>query len=381
MVTRTREELPVTPALIAWARARAGLSIEEASKKFRHLQEWENGKSGPTYTQLEDLADKFMVPIAVFFFPEPPDVPSISKTFRTLPDVEFEQIPSRMQLLLRKAKAMQLNLVELTGGRGLADRLITRDLTFGPRTDLAQSAEQVRTYLDVSLQTQKAWPDDEFALKEWRRILLSAGVYVFKDAFRDNEYSGFCLYDEVIPIIYVNNSSAKTRQIFTLFHELAHLLYRTSGIDTIHDEYVDHLQDDAKKIEIFCNQFAAEFLLPERVLDAEIAGQKATEATAEKLAARFHVSREVIYRRFLDRGLIDEATYSSAAKRWAKQMKGGSGGDYYWTKLSYLGRDYVAMALSEYRQNRITETKLAEYLDTKPRNLASIEDYFSRGTV
>jgi Zn-dependent peptidase ImmA (M78 family) len=294
MAKANREELPATPALIAWARSRAGLSIEEASKKFRRIHEWENGKSGPTYAQLEDLADAFRVPIAVFFFPEPPDVPSISKTFRTLPDVEFEQIPSRMQLLLRKAKALQLNLVELTGGRSLADRLITRDLRFDPGIDLSSAAEQVRTYLGVSIETQRAWADDELALKEWRRILLSVGIYVFKDAFRNNEYSGFCLYDEVIPIIYVNNSSAKTRQIFTLFHELAHLLYRTSGIDTVHDDYVDHLQDDAKKIEIFCNRFAAEFLLPEKIFSAEIAGQKATEAAAEKLAARFALALLVV---------------------------------------------------------------------------------------
>ncbi|MGZ8396117.1 MAG: helix-turn-helix domain-containing protein [Rhodoplanes sp.] len=378
---RTREELPVTPALITWARIRAGMSIDEATKKFRHIQDWESGNSSPTYPQLEALAEILKVPIAVFFFSEPPDIPSISKTFRTLPDVEFEQIPSQIQLLLRKAKALQLNLIELTGGRALSDRLITRDLPFNAETDLVVAAEQVRDFLGISLSMQQAWGDDESALKEWRRVLLSSGVYVFKDAFRNTEYSGFCLYDDVVPIIYVNNSSAKTRQIFTLFHELAHLLYRTSGIDTLHDEYVDHLQNDARKIEVFCNRFAAEFLVPERVFIEELIGQRPTEATAERLAAQFHVSREVIFRRFLDRGLIDEAIYSKAAARWAKQMKGDKGGNYYWTKLSYLGRDYVALALSEYRRNRISESQFAEYLDTKPRNLAGIEGYFSRGAV
>ncbi|MGZ9081829.1 MAG: helix-turn-helix domain-containing protein [Rhodoplanes sp.] len=357
------------------------MSIDEATKKFRHIQDWESGNSSPTYPQLEALAEILKVPIAVFFFPEPPDIPSISKTFRTLPDVEFEQIPSQIQLLLRKAKALQLNLIELTGGRALSDRLITRDLPFNAETDLVVAAEQVRDFLGISLSMQQAWGDDESALKEWRRVLLSSGVYVFKDAFRNTEYSGFCLYDDVVPIIYVNNSSAKTRQIFTLFHELAHLLYRTSGIDTLHDEYVDHLQNDARKIEVFCNRFAAEFLVPERVFIEELIGQRPTEATAERLAAQFHVSREVIFRRFLDRGLIDEAIYSKAAARWAKQMKGDKGGNYYWTKLSYLGRDYVALALSEYRRNRISESQLAEYLDTKPRNLAGIEGYFSRGAV
>ncbi|MCP4567564.1 MAG: ImmA/IrrE family metallo-endopeptidase [FCB group bacterium] len=71
-------------------------------------------------------------------------------------------------------------------------------------------------------------------------------------------FSGFCLYDETFPVIYINNSQPATRQIFTLFHELAHLLLRTGGIDTPNDEYIQHLQGEAKQIEISCNQFAAE---------------------------------------------------------------------------------------------------------------------------
>ena len=104
-----------------------------------------------------------------------------------------------------------------------------------------------------------------------------------------------------------------------------------------------------------------------------------SEATAEGIAASFHVSREVVFRRFLDRDLISQRAYNEAAARWAEQRQsGGAGGNYYWTKLAYLGRDYVALALSQYRQNRIDERKLADYLDMKPKNLAGIEDYFAR---
>jgi Zn-dependent peptidase ImmA (M78 family) len=270
--------------------------------------------------------------------------------------------------------------MELTEGRNTSSRLITRDLTFAPNVSLSQMAETVREYLGVSLDAQRALPDDDAALKRWRDAIFNAGIYVFKDAFRVEEYSGFCLYDEIFPIVYVNNSSAKTRQIFTLFHELAHLLFHTSGIATLHDEYIPHLADEAQSLEILCNRFAAEFLVPEQAFNAAMRGRPPTEATAQAIAASFHVSREVIFRRFFDRGLIDQATYTEAAARWAIQGQGGgSGGDYYWTKLAYLGRDYVALALSQYRQNRFNETQLADYLDTKPKNLPGIEDYFARG--
>jgi Zn-dependent peptidase ImmA (M78 family)/transcriptional regulator with XRE-family HTH domain len=374
------EELPITPELISWARTRAGLSLEEASKKFKRISDWEAGKGGPTYPQLEALAEAFKVPIAVFFFPAPPDVPNISRTFRTLPEAELDNLPSRILLLLRKAKAMQLNLRELNRGENPSERLITRDLSLDGRAGLVEMAQRVREYLNITLEDQQRWKDDDTALKEWRQAIVAVGVYIFKDAFRTNEYSGLSLYDELFPIIYVNNSSAKTRQIFTLFHELAHLLLHTSGIDTLHDEYIPRLADDAQRLEILCNRFAAEFLVPDSVFSEALKGKKPTEGTAQELAARFHVSREFVFRRFLDRGLIREPTYQEAADRWAKQKQSeSSGGDYYRTKLSYLGRDYVGLALREFHQNRINEAQLAEYLDTRPRNLPGIEDYFSRG--
>jgi transcriptional regulator with XRE-family HTH domain len=209
------EQIPITPGLVTWARERAGLSVDDAAQKFPRIAEWEQGASYPTYSQLEQLSDLLKIPIAVFFFPAPPDVPAIRETFRTIPDLEFEHIPSRMRLLLRKAKALQLNLVELTQGRNPSSRLITRELAVGANTTVEELTVAVRNYLGVTLSQQLQWADDEVAFKQWRRALFNAGVFVFKDAFRIDEFSGFCLFDDEFPIIYVNNSSTKTRQIFT----------------------------------------------------------------------------------------------------------------------------------------------------------------------
>ena len=64
----------------------------------------------------------------------------------------------------------------------------------------------------------------------------------------------------------------------------------------------------------------------------------------------------------------------------SQQRGGGSGGDYYWTKLSYLGqRVCCPWRCRSFHQSHISETQLADYLDTKPKNLAGIEDYFARG--
>ena len=115
------------------------------------------------------------------------------------------------------------------------ERFILRDLRFSPDMDIPAAARRVRDYLGVPLAIQTSWADGEVAFDEWRDVLETHGVAVFKDAFRNDFYSGFCLYDTTFPLIYINNST-KTRQVFTLFHELAHLLFHTSGINTRSDE-------------------------------------------------------------------------------------------------------------------------------------------------
>jgi len=377
------EQIPINPALLIWARQRAGLSRDEAARKFKRIADWEAGASAPTYPQLEQLSDTLKVPIAVFFFPEPPDVPSINETFRTLPEAELERLPTRVRMLMRKAKAMQINLAELTHGRNPTDRLITRDLQFATDVDIVEMAATVRDYLGVSVEQQQDWRGDDAALKEWRAVLLNVGVFVFKEAFRADDFSGFCLYDDEFPIIYANNSSTKTRQIFTYFHELAHLIFHTSGIDKVRDGYVERLAGDGRQIEVICNSLASHVLMPEDAFQRAMAGRQATEATAEALAAQFHISREVIFRRLLDQGRIAQNQYNRAVERWnvQRQVERTPGGNPYWTKLAYLGREYVALALSQYHQNRIDEGQLADFLDTKPRHIGALEEYFSRGAA
>lgn len=160
----------------------------------------------------------------------------------------------------------------------------------------------------------------------------------------------------------------------------AHLLFHTRGIDTLEDRYIPALPDRSKRIEILCNRFAARFLVPEAAFAEALAGRDPSERTAEFLAARVHVGREFIYRKFLDRGLIQQADFTRAAQRWAEQRQSGSGGNPYWNKISYLGRDYIALAFNQYHQNRINDVQLAEYLGTKPKNLGTLEEYFSKSS-
>lgn len=378
----------IRPTVLKWARERAGYSLADVARAMNKdvtvIESWEQeeGPEAPTYVQLEKLAYQlYKRPLATFFLPEPPQEPDLKKSFRTLPDSEVEALSADTRFALRYARSMQLALAELTNGVNPSERKIFRDITLGRRSNINQVAAQVRQYLGVSLSDQTNWRSAEDALKIWREHIEQVGVFVFKRSFKQKDVSGFCLLDSEFPIIYLNNSTAKTRQIFTLFHELAHILIQVNGITKLDDRYINSLPKDKKDIEVTCNSFAAEFLVPSEDFDRRIRKVKVDDASVSSLADLYKVSREVIVRKFLDRGLVDRKYYEAKAAQWVKEYLEGKpeseGGNYYRTQATYLGNKYLGLVFGQYYQGRLSIERTAEYLGVKTTSVAGLEHVFA----
>lgn len=379
----------VNPAVLRWARETAGLEVEDVALKMKKevgvILSWESGEDSPSYVQLEKLAYQvYKRPLALFFFPEPPQEESPKQSFRTLPEQEILMLTPRLRLLIRQARAMQINLAELNDNVNPAPRQIIRDLKLNPNISVAEMATEIRMYLNVDLPTQLRWRNVDEAFKNWRKILEEHGVFVFKDTFKSDAFSGFCLYDKQFPVIYVNNSKSFSRQIFTLFHELAHLLFGTGGVDTRLEDYIYYLQGDDKAIEVLCNRFGGEFLVPDVDFNQQIKGASISDVLIQMLANRYSVSREVILRKFLNLRAVDQRYYEEKVAQWAKESKkkAGAGGDYYLTKGAYLGEHYLETAFSRYYQRRISIEQLADYLGVKVKNVTGMAALlFDKGAI
>jgi len=372
----------INPGVLTWARERTGLSLPDVAhylhKDVGDIAAWETGDAWPTYKQLEKLAEGlYHRPVALFFLPDPPEEPAAHQEFRTLPDFDVTGLSADTRFAVRLGRSYQASLRELTGGLNLSDRCLWRDLRLDRLSDVASSAQRMRTYFGVTLERQGSWRSTADAMAGWRACVEDAGVFVFKRSFKQRQVSGFCLTNDEFPIIMVNNSTPFSRQIFTLFHEVAHLLYGLSSITTVDGRFIDRMSGSQRSTEIACNKLAAEFLVPSDVFPWGRIDRESPVESVSAVARTFNVSREVILRRVLDRGWINPETYRDSVQAWASEMeagRGGDGGDYYNNQAAYLGDAYLRLAFSRYRAGIIGTSELSEHLGVKARNIAKLEE-------
>lgn len=382
----------VQPSVLKWARESAHMSIDEvASRLKREVEEivsWELGSSSPSYPQLEKLAyELYKRPLATFFLPAPPREAKPEAEFRALPDADLQQLEPQTVRLIRKARAYQQSLLELFDGRAAVERPIWRQIKLDPAKPVRPQAEAVRGALSVPQVGDRAWGrDSDDALKVWRKAIETGGVFVFKDTFKQKDISGFCLEHSELPVVMINNSTTKTRQVFSLLHELAHILLARQAISTFSEEPLKRLPTGEQRIERFCNQIAAAVLVPGsdfatqiRGLDGDVADWPA--ARLEALAERYFVSREVILRIFRDAGRVSQELYEARKAEWDGQKtsaKGGSG-NYYATAGQYISERLIAEVLTRYGRRQIDVSEAADFMGVKAKQIEVFENKFLAG--
>jgi len=225
------------------------------------------------------------------------------------------------------------------------------------------------------------WGSVSQALQRWRDAVEERGVFVFKRSFQQGVICGFSLAHPEFPIIYLNNSSSDSRQIFTLFHELAHLLYAVSGVTVAGDRPFTELTDPDRDIEMVCNRFAAALLVPDEDFERRAVRVTASDSQIAGLARIYSVSREVILRKLLDRGVVTRDYYEQKAEQWNSEFlnrrEQSEGGNYYATQAAYLGRHFLRLAFGSYRAGRISLPELVDHVGVRAKNIPKFEAFFT----
>ncbi len=377
----------INPRIITWARERSRISIEELAQRMHRSPEeismWETGADFPSFTCLEDLAYKHLrIPLAVFFFPKPPKIEDPVHKFRRLPESEIRRFSSDTFFMLRLGMNYQASLKKLiTDSKPV--RLIFREIKVVDYS-IKELSNLIRERIGLSISKQFSFHSPEQMFKYCRHMLEESGIFTFKDSFEDRFISGFSLLDEEFPVIMINNSTAFSRQVFTLIHELGHILVGVNGVTDINENYISEMIDSEQRLEIKCNNFAAEVLVPEEQFMKDIKGiETINDDIVAHLAERYSVSREVILRKLLDKKKVSQEIYEKKSKEWnedylraRKNVK--SSGDYYRTRLAYVGEGFATLAFTNYYSKRINKADLASHLNIKARYINNLESYLGR---
>ena len=176
--------------------------------------------------------------------------------------------------------------------------------------DPEEVGKLVRQCLKFGFAEQRAASSWEAAIGKLRSAMETAGVTAVINGVVGNNthrkldsaaFLGFALHDEYAPLIFVNGSVGKSCQMFTLVHEFAHLWLgeQAQGLSGY-----DNLQPGEDRVEKFCDQAVANFLVPAQSLRTHWQGSDSIPRQCKRLSRDYKVSPIVIARRAKDLGLI-----------------------------------------------------------------------------
>ena len=149
---------------------------------------------------------------------------------------------------------------------------------------------------------------------------------------------------------------------------------------------MNRLPAGERRIEKFCNEVAAEILIPSADFERQIEGLPVNVELAQdylfaNLGSRYGVSREAVLRRLLDLGRVGQVFYEQKARFWAGQIKAGSGGDWYASQNTYLSERLAREVVGRHYRNQISVEQASEFLGIKAKNFAGLEQRILQGSA
>jgi Zn-dependent peptidase ImmA (M78 family) len=288
-----------------------------------------------------------------------------------------------LRLVIRKAKHHQLVLKQINENLNPIAKPIFKvfNLEVANKSIIAND---LREYLGITKTLQQNFKNPELAFSFYRNLIEKNGISIFQYPLK--EVRGFSLMDGEFPVIVINSGDSPNGKIFSLFHELCHILFNVGGI--FKDFYSEELKRNPNRIEILCNQFASDILLPDiellndTLVLENIDNKEWTDDTLRAIASTYKVSKEVVLRKLLEADKTTQAFYTKTRIRWIekykqvlankKQIK-QTGPTYHVTNLSHLGKNFVSQVLTNYHSGKLTASQVADFLSIKLNKIPEYE--------
>ena len=374
----------INPDRFLWCCADQGVSVDECASTtdiaMANFEKLLAGEPSLTFNQLKKVAEFFGRGVLFFLEQTPINEAAIrSPQFRTLANQKPE-LSARMKALIERVEHQRTVFMTLRAevDDGEYPQFVPPQLNdMTPK----QAATAVRAWLGLEAVN---------GFESYRQAIEAKGLLVFRSngyngrwqIAKESPILGFSLYDPECPVIVVKKQTADAQQVFTLMHELGHLLlHRTSFIDDDEDMHARGGREQE------ANAFAGHLLVPDDFLQAISDRDRPDDVTlcddwlAEQRRS-WGVSSEVILRRLMDSRRLPRQFYD-AYRQWQNERRvedkdGGSRAYRHREPKHVFGDVYVRTVLDALTGKRISLSKACSYLDNlKVKDVHQLERFYA----
>lgn len=377
------------PEVLKWARESAGLNIEQATKKLKFkdpekLGRLEFGNEKPSRKILSDMSKIYRRSLLVFYLKKIPITSSKGNDFRTLPedyrpDLNFDSFIRDIhirQSILKEAIEEEEDFTPIS---------FKQKINFSMNViTVSKIIQELFEFTHNDIDRIKD-PDELF--KFLRNKIESKGIFVILAGNLGSHHTdidvvsfrGVAIADEAAPFIIINDHDSHFAWSFTLLHELVHILLGESGISNMYFE---------QKIEKFCNDIAAEILLPETINLPTLENinnlQKAANLINE-FAKQKNVSSSMVAYRLYQKGIIKKELWeklaakfkilweqSQISKKEKRKLNKEKGPDYYIVRRHRIGGAIIKTVKQMLQSGNLTTIKASKVLGVKSSNLSHL---------
>ncbi len=383
----------ITPNVLEWARESARMSEETAANKVAvsidKLREWEEGISQPTIRQAQTLAKAYKRPFALFFLPE------IPRDFQPLQDFRksgSKELTTSSIFIIREIQQKQAWISDVYNGNN------EEKLSFVGRFTAKDNPQLVAKDILATLKINPAAYKTESPIREWIDAAETNGIFVSRTSFihsrmklDSEELQGFAIADHYAPFVFVNSADWNAPQLFTMVHEFAHIWIAETGISNGIEPEIKN-RDKFSQIELFCNEVAANTLIPSEVILSIDRSVFKNHQDVFKAAKTLGVSSFAFLVRAFNLDLISPTLYHSLKKQadidyqiflkkeaekkaalTVKQKEKPGGPSYYLLKLNTNSRLFTQVVLDALKSGFVQPTQASFLLGTNANNFHKLE--------
>lgn len=362
-------EVPINPNVLRWAIDQSGFTRADVADRLgvsaTELRLWEKGDASPSMTQFRTLADVLRRQAAVFFLSSLPAEKSATASLRHPPGITRNSLNVVERRYLRELVRTQGVLAWVLEETKAAKFSIPQARISDNPEDAARA---IRNWLAPNIASQLLWKDAYEAFRAWRQAIEDKGIYVFLFPLGKDSARGMSVWHDLAPALAVNTAWNVTARIYTLFHELGHLVTRT---DSACVGYTNALTGASSSIERWCEKFAASALIPREHLKQFLVKElrwngKRTAGLnqAASVARRYKVSLRAAVLAVIEVGAAERSLYSAIPNSADEKSKGGGGRPRTRNEISEdrFGARARATLIGAMREDLITRGDVLSYL-------------------